>query len=37
MKDERFNGCHGNRMESMNWIRVLENRAEDTGCGNDIE
>jgi hypothetical protein len=37
MKDERYNGCHGNRMKSMTWIRVLENREEDTGCGNDIE
>jgi len=36
MKDEGYNGCHGNRMKSVGWICVPEEKEEDTGCGNDI-
>jgi hypothetical protein len=35
MKVERYNGCHGQRMKSVSWIRVPKDKEEDTGCGND--
>ena len=36
MKDEGYNGCHGNRMKSVGWIRVPEDEEDDTASGNDI-
>jgi hypothetical protein len=36
MKDEEYNGCHGNRRNSGGWIRMSKGKEEDTGCRNDI-